>query len=323
MNIRLSKVSFFLFVFFYNYIWIRMFIFPFMYDNYQNMGFWYILIIMLICLLLFLIPKGKYNYNESYFKYIYNTILIVESILGIVLTTYFLEGFVNELNFISVIIGICLVIIVISNMKTSSIIDMSTLFFIVCLLLIIFSFIYFIPLDVSFLFPIKAFDIGVVLVGIFLVLDNLSFMLIDRNDFKVTGSNLFVPIVCSILLFGFEYFMVLGSSGDVLFKGIDNLGFVVMLIKPVAKYVGNFDFVYIVCLLLIIVFKLGFNMSIVKNSFDNNIIKKCVNYMLILGCLLIEFFIGRESFGGVIYWINMLKFILVIWVIKNVWKIKR
>ena len=62
-------------------------------------------------------------------------------------------------------------------------------------------------------------------------------------------------------------------------------------------------------------------MSIVKNSFDNNIIKKCVNYMLILGCLLIEFFIGRESFGGVIYWINMLKFILVIWVIKNVWKI--
>ena len=58
----------------------------------------------------------------------------------------------------------------------------------------------FVPLDVSFLFPIKAFDIGVVLVGIFLVLDNLSFMLIDRKDFKVTGSNLFVPIVCSILL---------------------------------------------------------------------------------------------------------------------------
>lgn len=334
MDIKLSKVSFFLFVFFYNYLWLRLIIFPYMYDMYGSMSFWYCFIIMGVCLILLLIPNKiyRYDYSKSYiksrFKYIYNFILVLEIILGIVIGSGYLSRFVNDINTLLLIIGISVVISVISNMKGSSLINMATIFNIVCLILVMLSFIYFIPIDVTILLPVEFNKYSVLLIGIFLICDNLSFLLLDKESFCLNKIRLVAPIVLSVIFFCFEIFMLITSSGDSFFKGKDYVGIMVMMIKPVAKYVGNFEFVYIVCLILVLVFKFGFNLSIVKNSVDtsNRYIKNIPCYLIILGAILAHYFIDSSISKSLIVGSNYLKIICLTWVFMegyHVWKTKR
>ena len=328
MNIKLSKVSFFLFVFFYNYIWFRIFIFPVIYNEYGNMSLLYCSLLIIISLLFFLLIPNKvykYNfediYNNSKFKIIYNLILILESIAGIILVKYHINNFVSEINQTSLIFLVVLVIGLISNMKSTDLINMSTIFFIVCGLLILFSFIYFIPLDFTSFLHFEKKDTRIISMMSFILLDNLSFLLIDRCKFELSKPKLIIPIIFSLLFLVFELMFLLASAGEIYFNGVEGIGFIVMSIKPVAKYIGNFEFVYIIMLILTLVFKFGFNISIVKNSIKNKYIKTVLVFILLVGSLFCDFFMNYSLSSLLVFGLNISKIILVLWLVMEVYDV--
>ena len=77
---KLSRVSFFLFIFIFNYIWLRAIFIDYFFTIYENMSVIYSVLFSVIIVLVFLlIPEKIYrndfhkNYNKSKIKYIIKT----------------------------------------------------------------------------------------------------------------------------------------------------------------------------------------------------------------------------------------------------------
>ena len=114
---KLSRVSFFLFVTIFNYLWLRIVMFQYFYNEYGSMGLYYTVIIGIAMLLIFVfLPKKLLHYayedafKKSYFKYFYFAIKILETIFGLSFCVYLLSKiFIPTGNFY-IMMGLMLII---------------------------------------------------------------------------------------------------------------------------------------------------------------------------------------------------------------------
>lgn len=273
---KLSKISFFLFVTGYNYIWLRVLVFNYFYNEFGGMGIYYTAIMAVAVVLLFaLVPKKlmHHNYEEaykkSYFKYFYSIIILLENIIGIVFSVYLLSRiFIPTANFYVMLVIVSLAVVALSYYRPKDIMEISTLFFIVGYGILMLSLFFYPDLDVTLLLPFKSLNYWVLpFFAIVFFGENLIF-LIDKREVTFSKLNLIMAVFVSLLLFGAEYFILICNAGDTIFKGISWVGFISLSIEPISKYIGNFDFAYIFYILICCIMRNAYNMSIVRNNMD-------------------------------------------------------
>lgn len=271
---KLSKVSFFLFVSTYNYLWFRIIVFNTFYNQVGNMGLFYTVLLAIGVLAFFaILPKKLLNkdysegFQKSYFKFFYAAILFLESIFSIAFCTYLLaKVFIPEANFIALLGGIVLAIAILSKVGPKDVMEISTLFNFLGYLLLLLCFLFLPNLDFTNLLPFKSINWWMVLFFFAtIVCDNMT-LLIHKKEIRFNKLNYIMGIFLSIVLLGVEYFILVCIAGTEYFKNINWVGFVCFSIAPVSKYIGSFDFAYIYYILVSCIFKYAYNISLIRNS---------------------------------------------------------
>lgn len=329
---RISSTSLFLFIVGFNYIFLRAIVFPVFYDTYGANGLIYINILQMVITLAFLlIPKRLYkeNYFEKYkdgkFKYFYNLFLVLRIIIGLAIGCYILHVlfFYNQ-RFILLPLGMIIIILIISSIKPSEVLQLSTLFGLT-IILTYFIYLYnFINLDFSLVmknFNYK-FDWLFVILSLALIFDNFNYFIIDKNNIKFDKKIVILALGAVMLLFSIEYGILTLSSGDKLFLDYPLVGFVALGIEPISRYNGNFDYIYVLMVVITSVFKYSYFLSICRNSMNIkfNKLKYIILAMLLFGgVMLIYFLYGIDI--NIIKWIIISLFLLssivLIWMIKE------
>lgn len=285
---KLSKVSFFLFVSAYNYIWFRIIIFNSLYNRVGNMGFLYTIILAVLMLLFFsILPKKLINkdyrerFNKSYFKFLYSTILLLESIFSISFCAYLLSKvFIPKANFLIIITGIILAILILSKFSPKDVIELSTLFNIAGYSILLFSFIFLPNLDLSVLLPFQSINWLIILFFLWLIIsDNLT-LILNKKDISFNKLNFILGIFIAVFFLALEYFLLICIAGVDFFKDINWVGFICFSIEPVSRYIGSFDFAYIFYILVSCIFKYAYNTSLVRDSI--NISSKAFSFIIAL-----------------------------------------
>lgn len=329
---RISRVSLFFFIIGFNYIFIRAIIFPFFYESYGMNGLIYINILQAIITLFFLLlPKSFYNkdfyksFTKSKIKYIYNIILLLRIILGITIGCYIMHVlfFYNQ-SFLLLPLGIIIVIILLSIIKPSEIIQLSTLFGLV-LLLTYFIYLYnFIDLDFSLLFKgfNYKFDWIYILLLLGLLFDNFNYFIVDKDNLTLDKKTITLAFGVVMLLFSIEYSILALSSGDKLFLDYPLVGFVALSIEPVSRYNGNFDYIYVLMIVVTAVFKYAYFLSVIRNSVKikfNKLKYILLAVILFIGSIFIYWLYGINI--EIIKWIAIILFlfssIIFLWIIKE------
>lgn len=272
---KLSKVSFFLFVSAYNYIWFRIIIFNSLYNQVGNMGLLYTIILAILVLLFFaLLPKKllEKNYStalqKSYFKIFYAVILLLESIFSVSFCSYLLaEVFIKQANYLLIIGGMTLAIVIVSRFKPKDVIELSTLFNIMGYGILFLSFFFLPSLDLSVLFPVKNIDWWYILFFMLLIISDNFTLLIHKKDIQFHKFHFSMGLLLAIVFLATEYFLLITIAGTEYFKNVNWVGFICFSIEPVSRYVGSFDFAYIFYILISCIFKYSFNCSLIQNSF--------------------------------------------------------
>lgn len=331
---KLSKVSFFLFITIYNYLWLRVVFFYIFYNNFGNMGFFYIIALAaLTALLIWIIPNKLLSknylssYKKSYFKFFNNGLLLLEGIFGICFAGYILSTIlIPGANFYVIIGLIILCITIISNLSPKEVIDISTLFAFGGFIILTISMLLIPKLDASYIFPVKELvPLWAVLFTILFLADDFT-ILIDKDDVAFSKLNYILAILASIILFGLDYFLLLASSGDIFFKDVNWVGFVCLSIEPVSKYFGNFDFAYIYFVVMSCIFKYAYNMSLVKKSLKLS--PKLVSIVLsialfTLACVAFNFIPMDNKFLLIVSLVILLTFSLLFWFIKECYFVRK
>lgn len=330
---KLSKVGFFLFVLNFNYLWLRIIVFNYFYNNFGNMGLIYGLILTAIVLVLIcVIPKKiintdfKNSYNKSIFKYLYGFIIFIETVVGLSIVVYMLHKiFISDSNYLILLSLLCLCIGFISNNQVKDIMEISTLFSIIGYGLFFISLIYFPSIDYSLLLPIK-YDNPIVLILFSLMIfgDNLK-ILINKENIKINKWLFVIPIIIAILLFCLEYFILIGNAGTIIFKDIYWVGFICLSLEQVTKYIGNFDFIYIYLILVCSIFKFSLNMNLFRETIKNksNIINLGIGIILFICCLLIYRFIKINDLISLSPYIISASIIILLWFLKECYFVRR
>ena len=331
---KLSKISFFLFVTIYNYLWLRIILFNNFYNSYGNMGFWYgLLIIGIVFIILLSIPKRLFEkdykdaFKKSKIKYLYSVFLILESILGLCFCAYLLSQIlILEANPLIVLTFLVLTIGFLSKLIPYQIMEISTIFNIVGYLILIVSMIAYPSVDISILFPLGELNIGVIVFFSLMVLaDNFS-LLINKEGIKFNKYIFIFAILFALLMFALEYMVVICSVGEEFLKGVNWVGFVCLSIKPVQKYIGNFDFAYIYYIIVCCIFKYSYNLSIIRNSFaiKNWVMGVIISFLLIVSCLIIYLLVPMNnqyfSYGTILLLISSFIFF---WMLKECYLVKQ
>lgn len=325
---KISRVSFFIFVFFYNYLWLRIIVFDDFYNNLGTSGFIISLLLLFGVMVIFiLIPKKVLNknyselINRSFIKWILLILSLLEIIFNICYISYFInEVFIVDSNIYILLIIISLVVIFISNLLPYEIIDLSTIFNIVGFLLIGISFIFKPKVDVEYLFMFENFKILKLIPYIFfIVFDNLK-LLISKDKLNFKRRDYLLAIFLGLLLYVIEYGLLIMTVGDKALIDLSYVGFLELSFMPVTKYLGDFNFVYIYLLMVCGIFKNGFDLSQFKNmiGINKNIINTLLG-LLIVGCALLSIYsIPVDTvLDKYVIMIMLLFGILLIWMI---WK---
>ena len=275
---KLSRIGFFLFVTIYNYIWLRIIMFQYFYNEYGSMGMYYIGIVAVCVLLIFLLLPKKLLYHsyeesfkKSYYKYFYFCILLLENIFGMSFCIYLLSTiFIPTGNFY-VMLGLMVVTTgIISYYKPKDVMEVSTLFVLIGYGILILALFFYPHLDVSVLLPLKKTSIWALPLFVFMFLgDNLVFV-INKKDTPFSKLSLTLALLASIVLFAIDYFILITNAGDVYLKGLNWVGFISLSIEPISKYIGNFDFAYIYYLMICCAFKYAYNLSLIRDNIVMN-----------------------------------------------------
>lgn len=331
---KLSKVSFFLFITIYNYLWFRIILFSYIYNNIGNMGVLGIAILAVAVLFIFAIMPKKLlekdyadGFNKSIYKYIYYIILILESIFGLCFCTYLLaEVFIVGSNPFCMLFFLSLIMSLLSKAKPFEVMEISTLFSIVGYVLLFASLMLFPTIDLTVLLPFKSINyLFLPFVLLMIIGDNLS-LIINKENLKFSKLNYIMGILTAIFFLGLEYFMLVCCAGTVFFKDLDWVGFIILSIEPVSKYFGNFDFAYIFFIVCSSIFKYSFNLSIVRNSLNLN--KKVMSFVM-LGILVILGYVTYTfiPLGNTMMLISsillMLSFTIFIWFLKECYFVRK
>jgi len=336
--VKISRVSLFFFIVSFNYIFLRAVLFPLIYDNYGTNGNIYILLIIGVMILLFLLlPKSFYQmdfnskYNTSKIRWLINPILMLRVILGIGTATMVLnELFFFDYKYAVILSGILLVTILISTLKSNEIIQVSTLFGIAVMLGYFLFLFNYIDLDFSLITKGFSFRLDTILIALIItsVLDNLYLFISNKEGINLSKKLLLVGLLCSFVLFSFEYGILTLSSGAEMFKANQLVGFEALGIEPVSRHNGNFDFIYILMIVVAVVFKFAYFMSIIKGSFKKE--PKRIYYFILYVCLFVFTLIAHQLLRlhelATIYSVLILfsfGFILLLWMIKVIINAKK
>lgn len=328
---RVSRVSFFFFILTYNYLLLRAIIFPYLYNNYGVNGYIYIGIILFIVLLFFLaLPKKVIDYNllekykNSKLKYLFNTILLLRIVFGAyygAMTIGYL--FFKNTNYYILAFGLFLLIYILSSLKPSDVIQISTLFGIVILIIYLTYMLGNVSPDFSMLYLFYDFKIlpYIFIFPILLIGDNILLLLCNKDDFVFSKKTFSFGIFVTFLFFCFEYVNLVLTSGDIYYKNMEYLGFVPLQIKSVSRYLGSFEYVYILLITASSVFKFSYFFSIVKESYSFKKINENIVYILIILfiSLLVLFINYYNLFVNVLTIFVGVCFFMLIFIINNVY----
>lgn len=331
---KLSKVSFFLFVSVYNYIWLRIILFDYVYNHLGSMGLFGIILLIVVILLFFLLMPKKLlakNYAESfkksYFKYFYFIILILECIFGIAFCSNLLVNiFIRGSNPFVIVLFICMVIAILSKVKPSEVMEISTLFNILGYFLLFISLSLFPNLDWTVLLPFKSISyIYLPVFAVMLLADNFS-LLICKDNQRFTKLNFIMGIFTALFFVALEYLMLICSAGAEFFKGINVVGFICLSIQPLTKYLGNFEFAYIYFILISCIFKYSFNISVIRNSLSLKPLGMTILFFILLSVLVLTslFFIPiNDKMNWMIGSLLMVSFVMIFWFIKECYFVRK
>ena len=273
-----SKISFFLFVLNYNYLILRLIVFPYLYKEYSYMSYIYIGIIIFVLLIIFLImPKFIYKnnlidkYDKSKFKNIYNIIILFKTILMIYLGSYIIYNLDYDMYSIYYfLILVTIVSIFISRLKSNEIIELSTWFVITAILIYMLAFLHLVNIDMT---SLKIFDIKLPNVSYYLIIlsvfsDNILLLLTDKTNVNFDKKSIILPLITQFIFMMFELYQMLLSAGDILFNDYEFIGFITLSFKTTSNYIGNLDFVYLFIITMSIVINSAFNFSIIRHSYN-------------------------------------------------------
>lgn len=307
---RLSKISLVIFTLFYNYLWLRILFVYYLYNNNHFNG-WMLAFILLVIvsIILIIIPSKIFNYNyivtlnKTRFKLIYQLINIFEIAILVNYCSYLLSDKLipNGNNFIIMFIFVVGIMFV-GKLKSYEIINLSTNYYLLGIILIIFS----LFLGVNFnkeIYDLFVLDINnslsVIGVGLIVIMNNFK-IIIDKNGLYFNKKNYVLGVVLGMTTSLIEYGILLIKSGHIMFSGIDNVGFLCLSFMPVTRYLGDLNFIYIYLIIVSLVFRCGFDISnLNKNKFyylfGMLIIVICIflniirNSLNILGCIILTF----------------------------------
>lgn len=325
---KLSRISFFLFVSVYNYLWLRILLFPYFYNTYGNMGLYYIAILAIAILLAFVfLPKKLmlHNYEEAFkksnFKYFYSIIILLENIFGVAFCVYLLSKiFIPTGNYYIMLGFITVALVAISYYQPKDIMEISTLFIIFGYSVLVLTLFFYPNLDISLLLPIRQTSIiALPIFGVLFFGDNLTF-LVNKKDVQFSKLNFIMAIFISFLLLGVEYFILITNAGDTYFKGLNWVGFISLSIEPISKYIGNFEFAYVFYILICCIFKCSYNLSLLRNSIDihKHFMSGILILMFISLCIVCFLCIPME---GIFLWVvavlMLCSFSILFWFIKE------
>ncbi len=271
MKNSISKISLFFFIFLYSYFPLRILLFPHLYDNYGSFGLIIGLIIFLILLSIFIIIPKKilslnHSFEKSYIKNIIKPLLLAKITLSIYFSSYVLKVlYFTEFNVLYIALGLVLAILIISRGKTSDVVSVSTIFGIVALFSYVFYFYDLVSLDYSLLTKIKEFNYFTLLYILFFIIDFLLLLLVDEGV-RINKLTIILGVLLSMLLFLFEFFILTLSAGDKLFLNVSTSGFIPLMIEPVSRYMGTFEYVSIIGITLSVIFKNSYYLSIIGNN---------------------------------------------------------
>lgn len=318
---RVSRVSLFLFGFIYNMIFIRGILVYFYYNSFGNMALIYSIITLgLVIAFISIIPRGffDFNYYKSYCKskirYLFNIIFCLDICLVITYgVTILNKYFVRQIIPFFLILFILYVVFVLGKNKLLDIVKICTVFGILSVFISLFCYVYFIECDLSLLLPIKFNDVGFILFGFIMLIGNNLVILFLNDDSKFNKVDFLGSMVLGMLLLIFELFILMISTGDIYLISYDGIGYFSLGVNVVAKYVGNFDFVAIILIVIGIVFKGSYLFRVIKEN-ENF---KCNFWLLfiLLFCLILNYFFNILEmlvFMGIIL---ILEFLLIIWFI--------
>ena len=324
--LKLSKISFFLFVFFYNYLWLRIIVFNRFYNLYGSSGFLIGLFFIIGIILLFtFFPKKIFNFDfyslfyKSNFKWIFSLLTILEVICSVCFISYFFNQiFLVESNIYMIISILSLSIILVGKMTPREIMDISTLFYLFGILLIFISFIFVPKMEIEYVLMYeKKSYFYIIIFSIIIFLDNLKLLINKEN--VILNKNIFIlSILLSLIFFLVEYGVLLMIAGDYVLKDLSYVGFLKLSFMPVTKYFGDFNFVYLYLLIVCSIFKNAYNISLI----NINKYKKLSGILLFINIFICSVFVVNNiSIESELYKYNIVLllsfFILPVWMI---WK---
>lgn len=312
---KASKACLFLFIFIYNYVYLRSALFYSLYNDMKDFGFIFLFILLAIILFIFLIiPKSFYKFdfynkiNKSRLKHILSIILYLKIILGISLASYLLSNyFYKDIPFYFFIIILIIAIYILSSFKPSAIIEISYLLGV--MLIVLYMFYFHIPIEMSLIYNNK-FSFIPILYSLFFIVDNFIYLLSNKENLEFKKNIIVLGIIFSLILLIIEYGMIILTSGTNLF--IDNpiVGFLALRIAPVSRFYGSFNYIYIFSITSTAIIKLGFCNSII--DYPKKI--KIIISFILLGISILIYFLISNNYNYYLY-LNLIASVLIIGII--------
>jgi hypothetical protein len=283
--------------------------------------------ILILTILFLLIPKRiyEYDFNQRYknskFKHVYNALIIFKAII----TIFIGSSIIKEVDYVSYniyyfIVGFLFVSLLVSRLRNSEIIELSTWLVIVAILLYLLAFLHMVPFDISLLrvFKFEVPDISFYLLTLLIYSDNLLILLANKEKYKVKKKSIIFPIVLQFMFLSFELFQIIFSAGEILFLDFEWVGFISLSFQKVSDYIGNLDFVYLYISSMAIVINSSFMISTVRHSYNkaNLMLDIIVGVLGIAGCYGLTLLSLRVNLAIMLF-ISIAGGILILWLGKE------
>lgn len=313
---RLKSFNLFFFVLFFEFIGYKFMIMPYLYDNYGINGVLFFIIAIILTISLLLVP-------DKYFKSILND-KVLKRVLGVASLFNIISGlaiganvvyklFYEDASYLIFIIIFALGIMVISNLSTSQIINLSTCFYIFIPMMWIIA--YFFSPRINILTWFNLSGIGF---NFFFYSNYVCSLIFLLANLEANKKIVILGSITGSIVYMVEYLMLIGVAGDAFFKNYEYVGFITYQIQIPNKYIGNFDFITIISLCLCLIFNTSYFLSL--SGFCFNLKRKHKNILLIALALLsyaLAFFVTKIKVTYLVIEGGLLLFILLYLVIRN------
>lgn len=301
----ISRLSFILFIILQNYL---MFNYYFLSESIKgNSQMAYVLFAVVLCvsvILILFLPKKVHliKYFDLLKKcHLLKYILLIAKSLILFMTLYICVRTVSlalfpDVNSVVFIVSLVAVSIILSNFNPENLINTSTIFFVVGIMLMV------LPLflnmnikDYTLILPITSINSLQTLSCIYLFLDSIT--LIFLNDgVSLKKSDMVIGVVFLFVFCIVEVINVIVLCGTNYLNNNEFIGFFSLYIQDTLTYIGNLSFIYIFLIPCVCIFKSGLSLIFVKKilNIKKNILFDIATFCLLFICLFISLDIGKE-----------------------------